>query len=194
MLTPSVVSISQDHRTRVLARRDALVVEHIALVPPIARRIHATLPPSFDLDDLTAAGNFALVRAATRYRPQEHGGTPFEAYARRAIEGAIKDTFRRNKFAEQTREPLDNVIEFPAPKRIPAIDARIDLARRFASLRAHVTVCLPPLQVAVIDEYYSPSMPDLAEVGKRLNVTRRQAEKAHATAIRTLRERMKTAA
>ena len=31
-----------------------------------------------------------------------------------AIEGAIKDTFRRNKFAEQTRDGLDNIIEFPA--------------------------------------------------------------------------------
>jgi RNA polymerase sigma factor (sigma-70 family) len=191
----SVVSISSgDHRQRVLARRDALVVEHIALVPPIARRIHATLPPSFDLDDLIGAGNFALVRAATRYRPQEHGGTPFEAYARRAIEGAIKDTFRRNKFDEQTRPGLNNVIEMPTPKRIPAIEARIDLARRFASLRAHVTACLTPVQAAVVDEYYSPGMPDLPAVARALGITRVQAEKAHASAIRTLRERMKDAA
>jgi RNA polymerase sigma factor (sigma-70 family) len=195
MPSPCVSIASGKHRAHVLARRDALVTEHIGLVPPIAGRIHLTLPPSFDLDELTAVGNFALVRAATRYRPEEHGGAPFSAYARAAIEGAIQDTFRRNKFAEQTREGIGgngNVIEFPAPA--PDLPERIDLARRFASLRSVITACLTPLQAAVVDEYYSPAMPELAHVALWLGVTRRQAEKAHASAIRTLRERMKSAA
>jgi RNA polymerase sigma factor (sigma-70 family) len=220
MPSPVVSIASGGHRERVLAKRDALVVEHIALVPPIARRIHAKLPASFDLDDLIATGNFALVRAATRYRPREHAGTPFSAYARRCIEGAIKDTFRANKFAEQTRTGLlpndgdgpiegdgrtssdgdergvfrGNVTEFPSPDRFPAIEARIDQARRFAALRNVVTECLPPLQAAIFDEYYTPSMPELSEVATALGITRGQAEKAHASAIRTLRERMKRAA
>jgi RNA polymerase sigma factor (sigma-70 family) len=192
-----VVSIAfGGHGERILALRDALVVAHTALVPPIARRIHATLPPSFDLDEMIAVGNLALVKAALGYRPEDHGGTPFSAFARAAITGAIKDTFRRNKFAEQTRPALSNVLEFPSHPiaRVPAIEARIDLARRFASLRNHVTACLPPREVAIINEYYSPSMPDLAEVGRRLGITRGAAEKGHATAIRTLRERMKAAA
>jgi RNA polymerase sigma factor (sigma-70 family) len=196
-LAKSLVCIaSGTHRQRVLAHRDSLVTEHIGLVQPIARRIHATLPPSFDLEDLIATGNFALVRAATSYRPKEHGGTPFSAYARAAIYGAIKDTFRRNKYAEQTRPSIDNVLEFPHHHvvDIPPPEARIDLARRFASLRGHITVCLSPLQAAVVDHYYSPAMPELSEVGVMLGITRSAAEKAHASAIRTLRERLKEAA
>jgi RNA polymerase sigma factor (sigma-70 family) len=194
-MRPSVVSISlAGHRERVLAKRDALVVAHILLVPPIARRIHAKLPPCFDLDDLVAVGNLALVRAAMGFDPGSHGGTPFSSYARAAVAGAIKDTFRVNKFAEQTRPGLENVIEFPAHPAIPAIEERIDLARRFASLRNLVTACLPPLQVAIFDEYYSPAMPEMAEVGRALGVTLGQVRRGHASAITTLRERLKDAA
>lgn len=196
MMNTAPVSISTGtHRARVLAVRDAIVVENLHLVPPIARRIKRKLPPSYDLAELIAVGNFALVRAATRYRPSEHGGAPFEAYARAAIEGAIKDTFRDNNFAKQTMAELpDNVIEFPAPNRIPALEERIDLARRFAALRNLVTACLPPLQVAVVDEYYSPSMPNLAEVARRIGIPKSRAEKEHAAALRTLREKLKEAA
>ncbi len=188
MQSPVICISSGSHRSRVLAHRDELVVENLHLVAPIARRVHATLPPSFDLDDLEAAGNLALLRAATRYRPAVHGGTPFSAYARACIEGAMKDTFRANKFAEQTRAPLDNVLEFPCTR--PHIDESIDLARRFAALRDHVTSCLSPLQVRVIDEYYSPRLPDLATVAVVLGIKRKSAENAHAAAIRTLRARL----
>lgn len=186
----SVVSISQgDHRARVLAKRDALVVAHVQLVPPIARRIHARLPASFDLDEMVGVGNLALVKAAMGYDPSV---APFAPYARRCISGAIKDTFRRNKFAEQTRPAL---LEFPETARVnPALEDRIDLARRFASLRAHVTSCLPPLQVAIFDAYYSPALPEMAEVGRVLGVTLGRVRREHGKAIATLREKMKDAA
>jgi DNA-directed RNA polymerase specialized sigma subunit len=143
---------------------------------------------------LIAVGNFALTRAATRYRPSENEGTPFSAYARAAIAGAIKDTFRRSKFAEQTMPPLDNVIEFPAQKALSETEERIDLGRRFAQLRAHITACLTPLQASVIDLYYSPALPDLPTVAEMLGITRNMAFKAHSTAIRTLRDRLREAA
>lgn len=183
---------SGGHQKRVFARRDALAVEHISLVPPIARRIHATLPPSFDLEELIAVGNFALVRAATRYRPRQHDGTPFKAFAKASIEGAIHDTFRRNKLQEQTRPGLDDLAKIPIA--IPKFEERIDLARRFASLRNQITVCLSPIQAAIFDEYYSPSMPELSEVARALGITRGQAERGHACGMKVLRERMKTAA
>ena len=196
MVNNSVSIASGGHRERVLARRDALVVEHLALVPPIARRIHATLPPSFDLDEMIGVGNFALVRAATRYQPRAHNNTPFTAYARAAIRGAIKDTFRRNKFAEQTRPSVDNLLEFPVhtQRAVPEIDARIVLAERFAMLRVYVTCHLTALQAAVVNEYYSPALPDLKTVAANIGITRRQAEKAHASAVRTLKEMLKLAA
>ncbi len=189
--TPVVCISSGDHRARVLARRDALVVAHLHLVPPIARHIHDTLPPSFDYDDLVAAGNFALVRAATRYRPRSHNGTPFTAYARKCIDGGIKDTFRVNKFGEQTRPGFSAVVEFPCTR--PHVDDDIDLAQRFAALRSHITDCLTTFQVRVIDAYYSPRMPTLAEVARGLGAKQKTVENAHAAAIKTLRARLAAA-
>ena len=163
------------------------------LVAPIARRIHAKLPPSFDLDELIAVGNFALVRAATQFRPLLHKGTPFSAYARSAIDGAISDTFRRNKFAETTRPGLGDVLETAPGWRAPPMNAHIDLARRFASLLALCSLCLSPLQVAVFQEYYSTDLPELATVGLILGITTGQAERAHASGIRILRDRLNAA-
>jgi RNA polymerase sigma factor (sigma-70 family) len=153
--------------------------------------MHRKLPPSFDLDELVAVGNLALTRAALDYRPEKHGGAPFSAYARAAIAGAIKDSFRGNKFAEQTRPPMDNVIEFPKPSgSLAEINERIDLTRRIAQLRSLVTRCLTPRQAAVVDAYYSPAMPDLPAVAKMLGLTRDQAYKAHSQAIQTLKARL----
>jgi RNA polymerase sigma factor (sigma-70 family) len=104
---PPVVSIDAgDYREHFFAQRNALVEAHLHLVPPIAHRIALGLPPSFDIDDLLAAGYLALIHAATRYRPREHGGAPFSAFARPAIRGAMKNLFRRQHWEENTRPPL----------------------------------------------------------------------------------------
>ncbi len=74
------VSIARgSYRAKALFRRDALIQENLNLVPPIAWRVHLLLPPSFELDDLVSEGKLGLLHAATRYRPRQHGGTPFSA-------------------------------------------------------------------------------------------------------------------
>jgi|SRR5581483_60196 len=189
----NVVSISSgNHRAKVVAKRDALVTAHLHLVAPIARRIHRKLPPSFDLDDLIAAGNLALMGLATRYN--EKRGVPFEAYARAGITGAINDSFRRNKFNENTRPPIGKVIEFPGPGGgDPSFIERLNTIQRFESLRSHITACLSPIEAKVIDLYYSPAAPDIPTVAQALCVTRNVAYKAHTSAIRKLRARLATA-
>lgn len=109
---PTVICIETgQRRIRVLAARNALVEQHLKLVPDIAGRIHKGLPPSFLLDDLIAEGNIGLIQAATRYRPRTHSGTPFSAYARKRIRGAIMDSVRRRHYAENTHLPLPLAIE-----------------------------------------------------------------------------------
>jgi RNA polymerase sigma factor (sigma-70 family) len=124
---PAVVSIdSGGHRARFLAKRDALVEAHMHLVPPIANHIFRRLPPSFDLDDLLATGYLALIHTATRYRPREHGGAPFSAFARPRIRGAILNSFRRANWEENTRPP----ITFDGPGAHtpePATDPRVEI-------------------------------------------------------------------
>ena len=99
-----VVSISAGaHRSKVIAKRDALIEENRGLVLQIAHRIMKRLPPSFELQDLVQAGNVALVEAALRYRPAEHKDTPFSAFARKSVEGAILNSVSRKNYEESTR-------------------------------------------------------------------------------------------
>jgi|ERR1019366_1226814 RNA polymerase sigma factor for flagellar operon FliA len=109
---PTVICIeSGQHRARVLKARNALVEANMHLVPDIAGRIHSGLPPSFDLDDLISEGNVGLIHAATRYRPSAHNQTPFSAFARRRIRGAIMDSVRRRHYTANTHHPLITEME-----------------------------------------------------------------------------------
>lgn len=104
---PTVICIETgQHRNRVLATRNTLVEANLHLVPDIAGRIHDGLPPSFDLEDLISEGNLGLIQAATRYRPSAHNRTPFSAFARKRIRGAIMDSIRRRRYTDNTHNPL----------------------------------------------------------------------------------------
>jgi len=74
------------------AHRDALVLEHLHLVPAVARHLHldrVRRPAApVDRDDYLAAGAEALVRAASTW--QSDAGTKFETYAWTAITWAMR--------------------------------------------------------------------------------------------------------
>jgi RNA polymerase sigma factor (sigma-70 family) len=80
---------------RARAKRDALAEANMPLVVSIAERFLKTLPDSFCLCDLVGEGNLALLKAAAAYDPANHKGTPFSAYARKKIRGAILDSVGR---------------------------------------------------------------------------------------------------
>lgn len=192
------------HRERFLAARDRLVEEHLNLVRPIAESIFRRIPPSFDLDDLIAAGNLELLHLATRYRPREHGGAPFSAFARPRIRGAIFDSIRRRKWDEATRPSIDGVPE-------PSIDLSIEIntaidERRLREKLADAVERLPACQRQVIEAYYAEKLPPArdrssgqyianrrvtATVGAALNLPEWRVEREHADAIAELRRRLK---
>jgi RNA polymerase sigma-B factor len=70
---------------RALRRRNQLVQAHQQLVRPIAHHYARCSPEGGD--DLTQVGLLGLIRAAELYRREQ--GTPFEAFARPHIRGAI---------------------------------------------------------------------------------------------------------
>ena len=74
------------------AQRNRLVVEHVALVKILAQRLSHRLPAHVEVNDLVGVGVLGLVDAAGRYRPST--GVPFEAFARRRIQGAMLDALR----------------------------------------------------------------------------------------------------
>lgn len=167
------------HAQRVRAARDALVVAHIPLVRQIALRVSQSLPPSFELDDLIAEGFVALIRSATRFRPAAHGGTPFSAYARQRIRGAMLDSVKRRRYLENTRPGID---EESAGSVEPSVEISIDQARSRKRVREAIS-WLPDEQRDLI----------VARYLKERRVTPSLNSEVHVIAIDALRRRLKTA-
>jgi RNA polymerase sigma factor for flagellar operon FliA len=73
--------------------RQRLVLENLAEVRYIARRIHERLPPHVAFDDLLQAGMLGLIDAVDKFDPQKN--VQFLSYARFRIRGAILDNLRQ---------------------------------------------------------------------------------------------------
>jgi RNA polymerase sigma factor (sigma-70 family) len=171
--------------SRVPATRcDALIEGNLRLVPPIALRIHEKLPPSFDVDDLISEGYLGLVNAAHRYRPREHGNTPFAVYARRVIGFTILGSIRRRHYTDATHQPLEDAPQpAEAPPEMHLVIDRHDKLELIRKLRDLLTA----EQLAVLDVYYSAAMPNLGQAAKKLKIPKWKATLAHASALEILR-------
>src|SRR5215207_7944830 len=72
--------------------RDRLVMEHVGLVKTLAQRLAQRLPSQVEISDLISVGVLGLIDAAARYKPTL--GVPFDAFARRRVQGAMLDSLR----------------------------------------------------------------------------------------------------
>ena len=72
--------------------RDRLVMEHVPLVKTLAQRLAQRLPSQVEVSDLVSVGVLGLIDAAARYKPTL--GVPFDAFARRRVQGAMLDSLR----------------------------------------------------------------------------------------------------
>lgn len=92
--------------------RDALVLEHVGLVKTLAQRLVQRLPAQVEVNDLVSVGVLGLIDAATRYKAST--GVPFDAFARRRIQGAMLDALRDLDWAPRSlrkmRRDLDQAI------------------------------------------------------------------------------------
>ena len=73
-------------------QRDELVMAHVGLVRSLASRLGRRLPSQVELSELVSVGVVGLIEAANRYQPSL--GVPFDAFARRRIQGAMLDALR----------------------------------------------------------------------------------------------------
>lgn len=186
-----VLSIAAgDHRSRVQARRDALVETHLDLVRTIALALSRSLPAYFDLDDLISAGYLGLIRAATHYRPRLHNQTPFAAYARPAIRGAILDSVRRRAWIESTQPSVDEVAEPRAAA--PAYETELDRAAALERVEQAIGALPARLQTVIRTHYGGEQR--LPAVGRALGVGKSRASKLHCEALERLREQLLAAA
>lgn len=96
--------------------RERLVVLSIPLVKQIARHVGKSVPrESFPIEDLEGAGYLGLVQASQRFRFEPQPGDiraveeRFKAYARRRIEGEIRESTRRKNWIEAMRPHLEDM-------------------------------------------------------------------------------------
>jgi RNA polymerase sigma factor for flagellar operon FliA len=84
--------------------RDKLVMEHVGLVKTLAQRLAQRLPPQVEMNDLISVGVLGLIDAASRYRASL--GVPFDAFARRRVQGAMLDALRELDWAPRSLRRL----------------------------------------------------------------------------------------
>ena len=92
--------------------RDQLVLEHVGLVKTLAQRLVQRLPAQVEVNDLISVGVLGLIDAATRYKAST--GVPFDAFARRRVQGAMLDALRDLDWAPRSlrkmRRDLDQAV------------------------------------------------------------------------------------
>lgn len=165
----------------------ALIIEHLDLVPRLARKLRLS-PNSSVWDDAIQAGRMGLIEAAARYDAAL--GAPFREYARKFVTGAIKDVLSADSVVRPSRHAVArgssvDHVELDAAlayQRVPAalVDsdteeraaADLDSARRVHELRAAVRE-LPKEQRDVIAVACSDG--SVEEFARRKGIGRRTA-------------------
>ena len=87
-----------------LENRDDLVMQNVALVTSLAQRLAQRLPSQVEVSDLISVGMLGLIDAAGRYKPTL--GVPFDAFARRRVQGAMLDALRDLDWAPRSLRRL----------------------------------------------------------------------------------------
>jgi len=177
-----------------LASRDGLVLEHLALVDTIARHLHAKFPPCFELDDLVSAGRLGLIKAAALF--DKTRGVSFEAYARKRIRGEIleavgfhstREHCRRWRFEEATRPPIkEHDVDAPRDQvRGESADPDVDLDRDVEAAKRRELIdgaiaSLPRRHAVLIEMHYRGDLPmsDVA-ASPEFSVSRGRASQIH---------------
>lgn len=81
------------------SQRDALVMEHAAMVRRVALHMADRLDGAVDPDDLIQTGLVGLLEAAERYSPMDN--IPFEAYVLPRVRGAMLDSLRKSDWCSR---------------------------------------------------------------------------------------------
>lgn len=165
-----------------MARHDseALVIAHLPLVAPIARRIRRGLPPSFELADMEQLGALGLLAAARDYDASR--GVAFAWFARMKIRGAILDGIDDRAYREGTMGELPKA---PVAARVASQESVAAEREGVSRLLAAVSA-LTPRQRAIIRLRYVEGESQAA-AGAALGISQRGACDLEARALAALR-------
>jgi RNA polymerase sigma factor (sigma-70 family) len=104
--------------------RNEAILQNLALVNNLARRIQSRVPPCVTVDDLTSAGTIGLIEAVERFDPSR--GLKLRSYAQHRILGAMLDfprgedplsssDRRRMRTSNGTESPTISLDQLPEP-------------------------------------------------------------------------------
>jgi RNA polymerase sigma factor for flagellar operon FliA len=128
-----------------LAERDRLVINHVGLVKAMAHRLAQRLPSQVEMTDLISVGVLGLIDAAGRYRPSM--GVPFDAFARRRVQGAMLDALRDLDWAPRSLRRMRRDLDATVAR------LRHDLAREPEEDEIAAAMALSPKEYAkVLDQ------------------------------------------
>ncbi len=184
--------------------RDKLIEDHMHLVPVIARKVKAKLPPSFEFDDLVSEGYIGLIDAADHWEP-ERG--PFEPRARYKILMTMLESVRRKRYTANTlvslnqpvgsqngnacpdRTLLDvfadgHILNLPKSQQENDRITSIDTGRRKAMLRGAVQQIAARAR-RVVEIYYFEQQ-DMTVAAAELGVQASRASQIHQDGLRQL--------
>lgn len=167
-----------------LRRRNRRVESHRDLVPPLA--LHYARRCQESWEDLLQVGLLGLIRAAELYRPEQ--GTPFPAFARPHIRGAILHYLRdeapsvrlprRQAELQERLQRLESTQSWP----VSGPDAAVQLRERLGVDEDHWELLMRhrqlsramPLEEARLDEVAAP---EALQADERLVVLRELLER-----------------
>ena len=92
-----------------MSSRDQLIMDGMAQVRLIARRIHQKLPGNVTIEDLISAGTVGLIMAIDRYDAAQ--GVQLKTYAEYKIRGAILDSLRTADWAPRLQRKRARMID-----------------------------------------------------------------------------------
>lgn len=124
--------------TAAMSARDRLVMEHVPLVKTLAQRLAQRLPAQVEVSDLMSVGVLGLIDAAGRYKPTI--GVPFDAFARRRVQGAMLDSLRDLDWAPRSLRRMRR-----------EVDAAMSAARRKLGREPHEAEIAAELGLPIAD-------------------------------------------
>ena len=182
------------------ARRDRVVLEHLALVRAIAVRVHENLPVHVDLDDLVHAGILGLFDAASKFDPDKQ--VVFSSYAKHRIKGAILDSLRQLDWASRdlrrrhkqveavTRELASELQRNPTEAEIAGkLGVAVDRWRQMMLDLRNVGLISASTRTNEQDDLPAPDFPSKPETQPDNMCAHEQLRSALGIAMKTLPER-----
>ncbi len=116
--------------------RDTLILQHLAQVRIIARRIYERLPVSVSLDDLISAGTMGLIAAIDRFNPKRD--VQLKTFAEYKIRGAILDSLREMDWAPRQQRKRSKLIE----TAIAALEQKLKRSPKEEEIAAHLNISM----------------------------------------------------